>query len=279
MAGKSNIEWTGHTWNPLAGCSVLTPGCTNCYAMKLAARLARMNQPLYVGLTKQTKGGAVWTGEMRRASRTVLLAPLRRKKPTTYFVNSMSDLFHEDVPDEWIDEIFAVMALCRHHTFQVLTKRAERMCSYMVNVEREALWMNAVANHFEIDQHLLNGFYPIMGQNDPWLPLPNVWLGVSTERQQEYDQRKGYLRDTPAAIRFFSMEPLLGPIKGDYFGDWTIVGRESGPGYRPMAAEWANDIGWQCKAAGVAFFLKQMAGKKPIPHDLLVRQFPGQPFI
>lgn len=130
MASKSNIEWTGHTWNPLAGCSVLTPGCKRCYAMKMAARLEAMGQPLYAGLTAPSKAGPVWTGEIRRASDAVLYTPLRRKIPTTYFVNSMSDLFHENVIDEWIDEIFAVMALCPQHTFQVLTKRAERMRVY-----------------------------------------------------------------------------------------------------------------------------------------------------
>jgi protein gp37 len=303
MASKSNIEWTGHTWNPIAGCSVLTPGCTNCYAMKLAARLGRMNQPLYAGLTKQTKGGAVWTGEMRRASEDVLLAPLRRRKPTTYFVNSMSDLFHENVPDQWIDAIFAVMALCRQHTFQILTKRANRMHAYMANVEREALWMNNVADLFEIDGSLLNGRYPVMAQREPWLPLPNVWLGVSTERQQEADERIPLLLQTPAAIRFISAEPLLGPIELDavpftlmpgYFGSplgwhhrpyadrhvpypklsWAIIGGESGHGYRPMAAEWAYSLRDQCVAADVAVFVKQMAGRQPIPEDLLTRQFP-----
>lgn len=292
MASRSNIEWTGHTWNPIAGCSVLTPGCKRCYAMKLAWRLALMGQPLYAGLTVQTKGGPVWTGEMRRAAESVLLAPLKRKVPTTYFVNSMSDLFHENVPDEWIDAIFAVMALCRQHTFQVLTKRAERMRAYMANVEREARWMNNVAQLFEIDSSLLDRRYPVIGQRDPWLPLPNIWLGVSTEDQKRADERIPLLLQTPAAIRFISAEPLLGPIdltdhcwhddpdypnRAEKFApglNWVIVGGESGPGFRDMDTAWMRSIRDQCARTGVPFFAKQMAGRAAIPDDLQIRQFP-----
>jgi len=200
MSSKSKIEWTGHTWNPVAGCSVLSPGCTNCYAMKMAGRLEAMGQELYKGLTKPTRAGAVWTGVMRQASDDVLLAPLRRKKPTTYFVNSMSDLFHENIPDEWRDPIFRVMALTPQHTYQVLTKRAERMRDYMDGLTRQEWWK---ARLFEDGKRP----YPF-----PNWPLPNVWLGVSTERQQEADERIPLLLQTPAAVRFTSAEPLLGPL-------------------------------------------------------------------
>jgi protein gp37 len=217
--------------------------------MKLAARLDRMGQPLYAGLTKQTKGGAVWTGDMRRAHESVLMAPLKRKKPTTYFVNSMSDLFHENVPDEWIDRIFAVMALCPHHTFQVLTKRPARMYAYMVErwqpakaqaldlgggdkldmpaetvgEDRRDQVLRAIDDIFAEYRDLKTKF--IDTDNDvlwtdageakcmqfSW-PLPNVWLGTSAERQKESDERIPHLLRTPAAVRFVSLEPLLGPI-------------------------------------------------------------------
>lgn len=310
MASPSNIEWTGHTWNPVAGCTVLTPGCTNCYAMKMAARLAAMGQELYAGLTKPSKAGAVWTGVLREAPEHVLLAPLRRKKPTTYFVNSMSDLFHEGVSDAAIDKVFSVMRDCPQHTFQVLTKRAERMCAYVTD-----------RFNYEADRAADNQILA------PWpVPLlPNVWLGVSCERQQEADERIPHLLSTPAAIRFVSAEPLLGPIDfmmlgkggdkvidalqgcvgtsigdGEYDGaqpcaslDWIIVGGESGHNARPFAVHWADSIVEQCKAAGVACFVKQL-GAMPLsdgyplelkskkggdwdewPDRLRVREFPN----
>jgi protein gp37 len=218
MAGKSNIEWTGHTWNPLAGCSVLTPGCKRCYAMKMAARLEAMGQELYKGLTEPSKAGPVWTGVMRQAPEHVLLAPLKRKVPTVYFVNSMSDLFHENVPDEWIDRVFAVMALCPQHTFQVLTKRAERMRTYVSAARAVPVGMEAMG--LTLDAHARDARSTVgagviltgdIAHLKVW-PLPNVWLGVSTERQQEADDRIRPLLDTPAAVRFISAEPLLGPI-------------------------------------------------------------------
>lgn len=326
MASKSNIEWTGHTWNPLAGCSVVTPGCKRCYAMRLAKRLGAMGNPLYAGLTQDSNGGAVWTGEMRKAPRHTLIEPLRRKKPTVYFVNSMSDLFHENVPDEWIDEIFAVMALCPHHTFQVLTKRAERMRNYVSSgaSARVRDWCYRPERYFspagDPTLHIKTGWPERWGG---W-PLPNVWLGVSTEDQTRADERIPVLLNTPAAIRFISAEPLLAPIRFDptwlpcpsckgrgYYLptfsanhfvpcepcitlarekgidvprgggvipknrlDWVIVGGESGGGYRPMAPEWAYSLRDQCVAAGVPVFIKQMAGKKPIPADLARREFP-----
>ncbi|UEM08610.1 phage Gp37/Gp68 family protein [Bradyrhizobium barranii subsp. barranii] len=297
MATASKIEWTGHTWNPLAGCSVLTPGCKRCYAMKMAARLEAMGQALYVGLTESTKAGPVWTGVMRQASQDVLLAPLRRKKPTTYFVNSMSDLFHENVPDTWIDQVFAVMALAPQHTFQILTKRAARMQRYF------ELWPEGAArfHHVALEAHKINPDLP-SGMPDGWVwqlqkrwPLPNVWLGVSTERQQEADERIPHLLQTPAAVRFISAEPLLGPInltsinhRGVVGGhsalhdrglgklDWVIVGGESGAGSRPMHPAWARVLRDQCAEAGVAFFFKQWGSwvtEDQSPEDIVL---PGE---
>lgn len=282
----SKIEWTERTWNPIVGCSVVSPGCTNCYAMRMAGRLAAMGQERYAGLTKPTKAGAVWTGAMR-AVPAALTLPLRRGTPTTWFVNSMSDLFHEGVPDAEIDRVFAVMALCPQHTFQVLTKRSARMRAYLghggtcipigIRQQAEALF----------------------GRDPGPLPitLPNVFLGVSAEDQRRADERVPDLLATPAAVRFVSAEPLLGPIdftamdadhdrgfgeidalrgiayagpavKGIPRLDWVIVGKESGHG-----ARWIDDgpvraIRDQCVPAGVAFFYKQDArnGRKvPTP--------------
>lgn len=263
----SNIEWTEDTWNPIVGCSILSPGCTHCYAMRMANRIEGMNAearakcksapaPQYDGTIALAKGKPVWTGKVAMAPDTVLLRPLKRKIPTMYFVNSMGDLFHEDVPDKWIDRVFAVMALTPQHTYQVLTKRAARMRDYfekqveregMINCSRSDRIGDVMLIHHRID----SGFKAVM-----W-PLPNVWLGVSTERQQEYDARAPLLRTTPAAVRFFSMEPLLGPIVAPWLGDWVIAGGESGPGARPMHPDWARRLRDQCKAAGVPFFFKQ----------------------
>ena len=270
MADKSNIEWTDATWNPVVGCSIVSPGCTNCYAMQMAARIESMSEarrpggtlgPMthYYGTTKRVNGNAVWNGKVALAPDNILTAPLRWKRPRKIFVNSMGDLFHEAIPDEWIDRVFAVMALCPQHTFQVLTKRAERLRDYClalpsrsVAVAQAAVWLGvwddpdgiAVTVNDLIDR-----------------PLPNVWLGVSCERQHEWDERKEHLRNTPAAVHFASFEPLLGaviePRPMSDFIQWGIVGGESGPKARPMHPQWARDIQDQCEAAGVAFFMKQ----------------------
>ena len=276
MSSASKIEWTEQTWNPLVGCSIVSPGCTNCYAMKMAVRLEAMGRQEYRGKTKVVNGNGVWTGEVGLVE-SRLIEPLLRKKPTMYFVNSMSDLFHEFVPDEWIDRIFAVMALTPQHTYQVLTKRAERMRRYM-----DALTAHCADSEDGLSETLrhigeLAGVDWRSG-SDRW-PLPNVWLGVSTERQEEADERIPHLLQTPAAVRFISAEPLLGPIKlgfeshgpigwtnRDFIAhlDWVIVGGESGPGARPMHPQWARDLRDQCKAAGVPFFFKQHGAWAPI---------------
>lgn len=244
----TKIEWTEATWNPIVGCSVATPGCTNCYAMRMAHRLGRNPKtPHYAGLTQDSRGGPVWTGKLTLAPDHVIEAPLHRRKPTTYFVNSMGDLFHEDVPDDWIDRVFAVMARCPLHRFQVLTKRADRMRAYMQSCQ-----------------------YGADDSGRLW-PLPNVWLGVSVEDQARADLRIPDLLATPAAVRFVSAEPMLGPVDlteatrrflrhPSYLNmslHWVICGGESGPGARPMHPAWARSLRDQCQAAGVAFFFKQ----------------------
>ncbi|ACB80891.1 Gp37Gp68 family protein [Methylorubrum populi BJ001] len=283
MAQNSKIEWTEATWNPIVGCTIVSPGCTNCYAMKMAARLEAMGQSRYVGLTKPSKAGAVWTGEMRLVDE-ALTIPLRRKKPTTWFVNSMSDLFHESVPDEWIDRVFAVMALKPQHTFQVLTKRSGRMRAYLSGRWQVRLipWLQKYDPEHKPGRGVL--LQTVNGS------LPNVWLGVSAEDQRRADERVPDLLATPAVVRFVSAEPLLGPIsffdllsepgrridalrpglawlqtdEGWLGGtdshpalDWIITGGEGGPNARPANPQWFRDILGQCEAAGTAYLHKQ----------------------
>ncbi|MBL1436542.1 MAG: phage Gp37/Gp68 family protein [Rhodobacteraceae bacterium] len=291
----TKIQWTEQTWNSIVGCTITSPGCTNCYAMKIASRLGSMpNMPQYHGLTKKVNGNAVWTGKMNLVE-SVLLQPLKRKKPTMYFVNSMGDLFHESVPDEWIDRVFAVMALCPQHTFQVLTKRADRMRDYMRGNSFDRIVM-------EMMQLRESGGWPTINEQckrhgiphakpasrDDWWPLPNVWLGVSVEDQTRADERIPLLLDTPAAVRFVSAEPLLGPVDlsawvhnpvcrafdptqctcdpDDVYAelDWVIVGGESGPKARPIHPDWARSLRDQCVEAGVPYFFKQWGEWLPI---------------
>ncbi|RUV65188.1 MAG: DUF5131 family protein [Mesorhizobium sp.] len=297
MADGTHIEWTDATWNPIVGCSIVSPGCTNCYAMKLAGtRLKHIESRR--GLTRDTKAGPVWTGEVR-LNEQWLDQPLKWKQPRRIFVCAHGDLFAENVPDEWIDKVFAIMALAPQHTFQVLTKRAKRMREYFEKIDTE---LRAAGEHGYTPRRFDQIACDItrspcaagwMEEQD-W-PFPNVWLGVSAERQQEADERIPHLLMTPAAIRFVSAEPLLGPIdftsicwrdddadiransltaeawvensdsasaySNDCDGvtglDWIIVGGESGPGARPMHPAWARSIRDQCAAAGVPFFFKQ----------------------
>ena len=288
----TKIEWTERTWNPIVGCTVTSPGCTNCYAMKMAHRLAsNPATPHYHGTTQMSSKGPVWTGKVG-FSESVLLQPLKRKKPTTYFVNSMGDLFHPEVPDECIDKVFAVMALCPQHTFQVLTKQAERMREYFLSDRDECIMDTAFKIAKEREPLTVSGKLPYnrplrFGATHINVPLPNVWLGVSAEDQTRADERIPHLLNTPAAIRFVSAEPLLWPvdlacylaamgspgqcvsIDGDWWHepgecsccrrglDWVIVGGESGPNARPMHPDWARGIRDQCEAAGVPFLFKQ----------------------
>lgn len=295
----TKIEWTDCTWNPVVGCSIHSPGCKHCYAMPMAARIEWMNPGLahYRGLTQPSNGGPVWTGKVVPAPDNIFLQPLRWKKPRRIFVNSMSDLFHEDVPDAAIDRIFAIMALTPQHTYQVLTKWAARMRRYFGaphpsgNVRQ---WQARVSGAID-DIMRFRTLDCVIAKEAATTgnALPNVWLGVSAERQEEADERIPHLLETPAAKRFVSAEPLLGPIDlmglidadrktitdalqgivGTNIGtanepewdgaspcarlDWVIAGGESGPGARPAHPDWFRALRDQCQAAGVPFFFKQ----------------------
>jgi protein gp37 len=271
--GDTKIEWTEKTWNPVRGCSVVSEACRNCYAMAFAARFTKEGEP-YEGLAYRNQSGAHWTGEVRLIERH-LRDPITWKKPQMIFVNSMSDLFHESIPDGWIDKIFNVMGDCselREHVFQILTKRPARMLEYMNTRARKA-W-NA----------------PRMNRSS--FPSNNVWLGVSVEDQKTADERIPLLLQTPAAVRWISAEPLLGPIQltsiacrgagyvdalsgrghdgltsDDSAGpaiDWVVVGGESGPKARPMHPDWARSLRDQCVVAGVPFFFKQWGQLEPV---------------
>ena len=269
MAEQTPIEWTDATWNPTAGCSIVSPGCTNCYAMKVAYRLQHNPDPnvagKYAGLTTKVNGRPVWTGRVRLWPPTLAM-PLKRKRPTAYFVDSQSDLFHETLPDDDIDRVFAVMARCPQHTFQILTKRAARMRDFLGDpAARRAAW----ARHADAATVEARGW-----------PLPNVWLGVSVDDQPRADERIPALLATPAAVRFLSCEPLLGPVDLTRVGnpprnalarpagageriDWVIAGGESGPDARPMHPSWPRELRDQCAANDAAFFLKQWGAWAP----------------
>jgi protein gp37 len=226
---ETSIEWTDATWNPVAGCTVLTAGCTNCYAMRMAARLEAMGTAKYRGLTRKSGGRAVWTSKIR-LDHASLNSPKRWSKPRKVFVNSMSDLFHDDVPIEFIAQIWNVMKHTPRHTYQILTKRPERMAQVLARPS------------FEV--------------------LSNVWLGTSVEDERVLD-RLDAIRRMRAAIRFVSFEPLIGSVvQGDLTGiDWAIVGGESGPRSREMKPEWVDEIEAMCRRSGTAFFFKQWGGK------------------
>lgn len=224
---ETSIEWTDATWNPVAGCTILTAGCTNCYAMRMAARLQAMGVPKYQGLTRKSGDRYVWTGKVA-LDETTVDAPLAWRKPRLIFVNSMSDLFQEAVPVQFIERVWQTMEATPQHTYQILTKRPERMAE--------------IAPALQL--------------------LPNVWLGTSVENAAVLE-RIDHLRITPAAVRFISFEPLIGSVAGADLTDihWAIVGGESGPRSRPMLEEWVDEIHGQCDDAGTAFFFKQWGGR------------------
>lgn len=271
---KSAIEWTEWTWNPIVGCSIVSPGCINCYAMRRARQLQSAAEKSngvqaghYAGMTRVVNCRPVWTGVIRIAEHK-LTEPLQRKKPTVYFVNSMSDLHHEAVPIEAVDRCVAVMVRTQQHVYQILTKRAERQRAYWSDPEMPRRVGAIVASEHNGDTaaraHAHAACMQMLRK-----PLANVWLGISAERQKEFDERWPHLRDTPAAVTFVSMEPLLGPI---FFRpakpDWIIVGGESQNGARPMCPDWARDIRDQCAASDVKFFFKQWGEWLPSPDHL-----------
>ena len=228
MATISRIEWTDATWNPVSGCLMISPGCTNCYAMRMAGRLQAMEHASYKGVTRKSGNRQVWTGKLH-FNDAALEIPLRWRQPRRVFVNAMSDLFQAGVPADFIKSVWGIMERAHWHSFQVLTKRPDNM--------RDVL-------------------------NSAKLPkLKNVWLGTSVE-SAEYADRIKVLRTIPAEVRFVSFEPLLGAVgRPNLKGiDWAIVGGESGPSARPMNPEWVTVIQENCAKFGTAFFFKQWGG-------------------
>jgi len=227
MAGRTTIEWTEATWNPTTGCDQTSPGCDNCYALTLAKRLKAMgNQRYQIDGQPKTSG----PGFGLQCHEDLLEVPHRWRRPRTVFVNSMSDLFHPDVPLDYIERVFATMEATPRHTYQILTKRSKRLV-----------------------------------QLAPLLVWPeNVWMGVSVETDR-YCFRADHLRQVPAVVRFLSVEPMLGPVPSlelDGIG-WVIVGGESGPNHRPIQIDWVRDVQRSCALADVPFFFKQWGGRTP----------------
>lgn len=305
MSTKTGISWTDATWNPLVGCQKVSQGCKFCYAKTLHDQRHRA-----------FLAGKPTAPQYREPFETIqikperLTYPLSWREPRRIFVNSLSDLFHEDVPDDFIDRVFAVMALAPRHTFQLLTKRPERMRDYLrapflreriaaaatpIMRERRTIPDTDVFLWRECDsldagqwRNKLSGII-----EDKW-PLPNVWLGVSVENQDAADERIPLLFETPAAVRFISAEPLLGPLDLEDWAlceegyiddrlvrplDWVIVGGESGPKHRPMELGWLESVVRQCREARVPVFVKQDSGIRSgkqgrIPNELWMQQFP-----
>lgn len=218
MADRSTIEWTEATWNPVTGCSKVSPGCAHCYAETFSERWRGVPDHPY----EQGFDLRLWPGRLE--------VPLRWRRPRVIFVNSMSDLFHEAIPDNYVAEVFDIMARADWHVFQILTKREDRLAA--------------------------------LARSLPW--PPNVWMGVTIENRR-FVHRADRLREVPAAVRFISAEPLLGPLEGlELDGiDWLIAGGESGPRHRPVRAEWLRHLRDRCNAGGVAFFFKQWGGIRP----------------
>lgn len=286
MSDNTKIEWADATVNAVNGCSLASPGCTNCYAMRLAGTRMK-HHPSRAGLTMDTKAGPVWTGEVR-LHEPALLQPLRWKRPRRIFWNAHGDLFHPAVPDEWIDRVLASCAATPQHVHMILTKRSARMREYMARALGRIADL-AIKMRRERGDNSPVVPLPHVRPGAAWWPLPNVWLGVSVEDQARADERIPDLLATPAAVRFISAEPLLGLVDmtrnlwgratpctycskdadcgcgffprgacpGEPALDWVIVGGESGPGARPMHPDWARSLRDQCAAAGVPFHFKQ----------------------
>lgn len=294
MGQTTGIEWTDATWNPVRGCSRVSEGCRNCYAERQAARFATPGigvlgeegkipserpaaykaGPFY-GFVTKVNGHPAWTGKVELVE-SHLLDPLKWKDPIRIFVNSMSDLFHENLPDEAIDQVFAVMALCPQHTFQILTKRPKRMLEYLRTIPLGGHDGSNDSRQYRVVlaiRNISDKFKSVQRDNLilPKWPLPNVWLGVSVENHSTAHERVPILRQVPAAVRFISQEPQIDYIEWGLVGgvsgiDLLIQGGESGPGARPFDLKWARTTRDECKAASVAYFLKQV-GAKPIDTD------------
>jgi protein gp37 len=293
VSTATTIEWTEVTWNPTSGCDRISPGCDHCYALTLAKRLKAMGQPKY-----QTDGDPRTSGPGFGVTLhpDVVLAPLGWRQPRKVFVDSMADLMHAKVPVDFLAQVWAVMALTPQHTYQILTKRPERYAK-ILNGPCGCGGGHPPGIYFRsLVQDHTHGLAPDPGHEVDLMahwPLDNVWLGTSIE-SDDYIRRADALRAAPATTRFLSLEPLLGPLPSlDLAGiDWVIVGGESGPGARPMDLAWARDLVQQCRAVGVAPFVKQLgahpySGGLPwlcrsakggdiseFPPDLRVREYP-----
>lgn len=301
MGERTNISWTDATWNPTRGCSRVSPGCDNCYAIRQARRQNAPGKP-FAGLTTVRNGRLDWSGEVMLVPEALEL-PLRWRRPRRIFTCSMSDLFHPKVPFDFIDRVFAVMAVATGHTFQILTKRPERMAEYLSDPSVGARVFTRIPSlvHAPTGAAARYTRWTALEHKDGGIrvrdvrlrwPLANVWLGTSVEDQAAADARIPELMQCPAAVRFVSCEPLLGPIDlhaipwaGGTFVDvltgrgdvapigrmltWVIVGGESGPMYRFMDLAWARILREQCVASGVAFFYKQSGGRFAGRYDTL----------
>lgn len=256
MSTSTEIAWTDATWNPVRGCSRVSSGCDACYAMGQAHRFSGPGKP-FEGLTTIRRGKVDWTGRARFVPE-MLSAPLRWTKPRRIFVNSMSDLFHESLSNEEIAAVFGVMAACPRHTFQVLTKRPKRA----------AEWFSWIGDAGWAERRCHSEAAKVTGRAVPtpldcsW-PLPNVWLGVSAENQDAYNERVPKLvHGCPAALHWVSLEPQLGPIElrgtGHLHLGWVVQGGESGPGARPFDVAWARSLLDECAESGIPYFLKQL---------------------
>lgn len=286
---EHGIAWTDETWNAIKGCSRISPGCANCYAERTAVRFAGPGLP-YEGLVRIANLHPQWTGQIG-VSETQMWKPLRWTRPRMVFVNSMSDIFHENLEESTIDDMFAVMALCPQHTFQCLTKRADRQLAYMAEPGRGSEIIERMSRiaFDEVSKVGRSGRLPALARfaNKPtddeiqiqikdfsW-PPKNVWLGVSVEDQKRADERIPLLIQTPAALRWLSVEPMLGHVDLGLMGtcpkdwgkgyqplyefiDWVVCGGESGPGARRFDLDWARDLLAECRNAKVKFFMKQV---------------------
>jgi protein gp37 len=296
MGDKTNIEYLDATWNPIKGCSHMSPGCDNCWAERQAARFSKAGEHFH-GLSQD----GLWTGKAKLYEKE-LYKPLHWKRPRRIGVCFMGDLFHESLTHMEVAQVFAIMAKARQHTFLVLTKRPERMLEFLGWFGSRACPALSLYDYIEDDINVETKDIV------PW-PLPNVWLGVSVEDRGTAAQRIAKLLRCDAALRYVSIEPMLGLIDlthldVDGAGDpdwcqinaltgrqtdmgrpcqdipaklgWVVAGGESGPGARPMHPDWARSIRDQCKRAAVPFFMKQMAYREVIPDDLFIRQFPAE---
>lgn len=286
MSDQTHIQWTDATWNVFGGCSKVSAGCANCYAVGQAHRMAgnpnARIRDRYAGLTRITAAGAVqWSGQLR-LHEDMLPRPLSWRKPRRIFVNSLSDTFHEDVPDEWIDRVLGIIVRTPQHTYQLLTKRPDRMAAYFARLDTPRGHHEAC---FSGDPHNRNWeLHGAIVRLRNGQPLPNVWLGTSVEDQRAAETRIPHLLRCPAAVRFLSVEPLLGPV--DLDSVWpgglpcpgpdiyvpslhlVIAGGESGHNARPCHISWLRDLRDQCRTAGVPFFLKQLGSQpRSLPTD------------